>query len=139
LKKISEIKAGSGWELEGVVINVTPELKYWVTCMDCKKSTPNYKGFIVNGENISNTACPVCGAKESKVKGKGLWIQPIQSITLKDDSGTITLDLWRDDVNKYELGDKLHLMNVSARQIKDGTIILTKGAYGALKKTNEEG
>lgn len=63
--------------------------------------------------------------------------------TVKDDSGTIKLTLWNDDIDKVNVGDKVELKNGFVNEYQ-GEMQLTAGRFGSLevvgskKETTEE-
>ncbi|MAG53022.1 MAG: DNA-binding protein [Nanoarchaeota archaeon] len=53
--------------------------------------------------------------------------------TIKDDSGEIKLTIWNDDVDKYEVGDKIKIANGYCGEFQ-GEKQLTAGKFGTLEK-----
>ncbi len=72
----------------------------------------------------------------------------VANITLKDDSGSITMSLWGNDIGTVNVGDKIRIVNGyvsefrSTPQISAGKFgkieIIEKGKGGELKETEEE-
>ena len=52
--------------------------------------------------------------------------------TLKDDTGTVSLTLWNDDVDKVEAGDKIQITNGWVGEYQ-GEMQLSTGKFGQLK------
>jgi len=52
---------------------------------------------------------------------------------VKDDSGAITLTLWNDDIDKFEVGDKIKITNGYVSEWQ-GEKQLTGGRFGQLEK-----
>lgn len=52
--------------------------------------------------------------------------------TLVDDTGTIILSLWSDDIGKVKQGSKVEITNGYTNEFK-GKVSLTKGKFGQLK------
>ena len=55
---------------------------------------------------------------------------------LEDDSGTIKLNLWNDDVEKFKAGDKVKISNGYAKEFQ-GEKQLTSGKFGKIEKVGE--
>ncbi|VVB57698.1 Single-stranded DNA binding protein Ssb [uncultured archaeon] len=53
------------------------------------------------------------------------------SATLQDDSGTITLSLWGDDIDKVNVGDKVNIENGWVSEFKQQPQI-SAGKYGKI-------
>lgn len=53
--------------------------------------------------------------------------------TIKDDSGEIKLTLWNDDVEKYNVGDKIKITNGYCNEFQ-GEKQLTAGKFGKIEK-----
>ena len=56
----------------------------------------------------------------------------VANATLKDDSGTITLTLWNDDIDKVQEGNKVHITNGYVNTWQDKTQ-LTLGKFGKME------
>jgi ssDNA-binding replication factor A large subunit len=56
----------------------------------------------------------------------------VANITLKDDSGTITMSLWGDDINTVGVGDQLEVSNSYVGEFR-GTPQLSTGKFGKIK------
>jgi len=76
----------------------------------------------------------MCGAKESDEKSHGLWIQKVTTAVIKDDSGTCNLDLWKEEVDLFQVGSVVHVLNGFAKLNGVGTIDLSRGKFGNLQK-----
>ena len=50
----------------------------------------------------------------------------------RDDSGTVTLTLWNEDVDKVNAGDKIHLQNGWCSEFK-GEIQISSGKFGKIE------
>ena len=55
---------------------------------------------------------------------------------LEDDSGTIKLTLWNDDIDKFKVGDKVKVTNGYVNEFQ-GEKQLTSGKFGKLEKVGE--
>jgi len=55
---------------------------------------------------------------------------------LEDESGTIKLSLWNDDVDKFKVGDKVRIVNGYVNEFQ-GEKQLTAGRYGKMEKIGE--
>lgn len=55
---------------------------------------------------------------------------------LEDDSGTIKLTLWNDDIDKYKEGDKVKITNGYVNEFQ-GEKQLTSGKFGKIEKIGE--
>ena len=124
--KINEIKQGVKFdniELNVEVVNVG-EQRFLVKCFKCKFES------MVN-ESEYKGKCPGCGTKESKKPGDGLWLRSKkQAIELKDDTGSCWFDLWNTEIDKYVIGDKLHLVNC----FKGPMYNMSRGKFGNIIK-----
>jgi ssDNA-binding replication factor A large subunit len=56
----------------------------------------------------------------------------VANITLKDDSGTITMSLWGEDINTVGVGDTLEVSNSYVGEFR-GTPQLSTGKFGKIK------
>ncbi len=61
----------------------------------------------------------------------------VANATLEDDSGTITLTLWNDDIDNYKAGDKVKITNGYVNEFQ-GEKQLTSGKFGKIEKLREE-
>jgi len=136
MSKISELKPGGQIEIKAEIKSIQSIRKLW-KCFECKKAgKETFQGLWKTEEDFMD-ACPDCGAKESKKWGAGLWIQQVTSALIKDDSGMVYLDLWNDDISKYKIGDKIHIVNGYARQNSSDGVNVSKGKYGQILKLEE--
>lgn len=55
---------------------------------------------------------------------------------LEDDSGTIKLTLWNDDIDNFKAGDKVRVVNGYVNEFQ-GEKQLTSGKFGKLEKVGE--
>ena len=55
---------------------------------------------------------------------------------LEDDSGTVKLTLWNDDIDKYKAGDKVKITNGYVNEFQ-GEKQLTAGKFGKMEKIGE--
>jgi len=60
----------------------------------------------------------------------------VANANLEDDSGTIKLTLWNDDVDKYKAGDKVKVVNGYVNEFQ-GEKQLTSGKFGSMEKVEE--
>ena len=162
--KISEVRPGGKIEIKATVKNIQPKRRTWM-CFDCKRNNKEpFKGMWKDVSEFKEE-CPNCGAKElykcpdkhcsqdiikdgkycakcgkelESVQGKGLWLQHVTSALIEDDSGTVYLDLWNKDVDEYNIGDKIHLINGFARSNSSGSCSVSSGKYGTLRKIKED-
>jgi DNA-directed RNA polymerase subunit RPC12/RpoP len=125
--KISELRPGGQIELQAEVVSLGSIRKIY-KCFECED-----KG-LWKTETEFQDKCPSCGALESDKPRVGVWIQQIRSIQIKDDSGSVYLDLWNDHIDDYEVGDKIHLINGFARENGSGGVNVSSGKYGTIKK-----
>ena len=59
----------------------------------------------------------------------------VANAMLQDDSGSIKLTLWNDDVTRFNDGDKLKVVNVYVNEFQ-GEKQLTSGKFGSLEKVD---
>src|SRR3989344_9410878 len=52
--------------------------------------------------------------------------------TAQDDTGTVSLTLWNDDIDKVNVGDKVHLTNGYVGEYQ-GSLQLSTGKFGKLE------
>lgn len=57
----------------------------------------------------------------------------VANAILKDDSGSIKLTLWNDDVNRFKEGDKIKILNGYVNEFQ-GEKQLTSGKFGRMEK-----
>ena len=57
---------------------------------------------------------------------------------LQDDSGSIKLTLWNDDVNRFKEGDKIKVSNGYVKDFQ-GEKQLTTGKFGTIEKISDNG
>jgi len=55
----------------------------------------------------------------------------VANATIKDDSGTITLTLWNEDIDKVKAGDKIKIENGYVNEFQN-KLQLTRGKFGTL-------
>jgi len=55
---------------------------------------------------------------------------------LEDDSGTIKLSLWNEDIDNFKTGDKVRIVNGCVNEFQ-GEKQLTSGKFGKLEKVGE--
>lgn len=60
----------------------------------------------------------------------------LRNAVIQDDSGSIRLTLWNDDVEKYKVGDKIKLTNGYVNEFQDEKQ-LTAGKFGVIEKVGE--
>lgn len=56
---------------------------------------------------------------------------------LEDDSGSIKLNLWNDEIEKFKVGDKIKVTNGYAKEFQ-GEKQLTAGKFGQIEKIDED-
>ena len=61
----------------------------------------------------------------------------VANAMLQDDSGSIKLTLWNDDVSRFKDGDKLKVVNGYVNEFQ-GEKQLTSGKFGSLEKVDGE-
>jgi len=61
----------------------------------------------------------------------------VSDCTLEDDTGTITLSLWNDDIDKVVSGNTVRIKNGYTRSFR-GDVQLNVGRYGTLEVVSEE-
>lgn len=57
----------------------------------------------------------------------------VASATIQDDSGTMTLTLWNDDIEKFHAGDKIKISNGFVNEWQ-GQLQLGAGKFGKIEK-----
>jgi replication factor A1 len=60
----------------------------------------------------------------------------LRGSVLEDDSGSIKLTLWNDDVDKFQVGDKVKIENGYVNEFQ-GDKQLTAGKFGKIEKVGE--
>lgn len=126
--QIKDLKDNMGGiKLQATIVSIQPKRKIW-KCFKC-----NNKGvFKTEAEFLD--ICPLCGEKASKVPKQGLWLQDVTSAMIRDETGTCFLDLWNDDVGKYQVGDKIQLYDGFAKASKTNEgIDVGRGFYGKIE------
>ncbi len=61
----------------------------------------------------------------------------VANATAKDDSGTIKLTLWNDEIDQVKVGDKIKISNGYVNEFQ-GEKQLTAGRFGKLEVVKEE-
>ena len=61
----------------------------------------------------------------------------VADAALEDDSGTIKLSLWNDDIDKFKQGDKVKITNGYVNEFQ-GEKQLTSGKFGKIEKADGE-
>lgn len=61
-------------------------------------------------------------------KGEGR----VTTAVCEDDSGKINVSLWNEDIDRVEVGDRIHIENGYSRLFKD-EVHVSAGRYGELK------
>jgi ssDNA-binding replication factor A large subunit len=56
----------------------------------------------------------------------------VANISIKDDSGSITMSLWGDDINSVNVGDKVHITGGYVGEFR-GSPQLSTGKFGKLE------
>ena len=62
----------------------------------------------------------------------------VANAVLKDDSGSIKLSLWNDDIKRFKDGDKIKVTNGYVNEFQ-GEKQLTSGKFGSLEKVEGSG
>src|SRR3990167_6476691 len=135
--KISELKPGASIELKATNISIQPIRKTW-QCLECKKAGREPAFGLWKTEEEFRDTCPTCDAKETKEKGKGMWVQQVTSALIKDDTGMVYLDLWNKDTTEYKIGDNIHLISGYAKKKEKDGFFVSRGKYGSILKIEEE-
>ena len=60
----------------------------------------------------------------------------VADASLKDDSGTVKLTLWNDDIERFKAGDKIKISNGYVNEFQ-GDMQLTSGKFGNIEKVGE--
>jgi len=125
--QISELRPGGHIELKAEIVSIQPIRKLW-KCFEC-----NEKGLWREQQEFSDN-CPNCGAEQSDKSNTGLWLQEVTSALIKDESGNVYMDLWKNEISKFKEGDKIHLINGYARTNSKGGLNVSSGRYGNIVK-----
>lgn len=129
--KISELKASAGIEIIATIKSIQPIRKLW-KCFSC-----NQRGLWKKEEEFQDI-CPNCKAEPSTEKGKGVWIQTVTSASIEDDSGQVYMDLWNKDIDRFKVGDKIHIVNGFARANSSEGVNVSKGKFGSILIAKEK-
>jgi replication factor A1 len=81
---------------------------------------------------VEGTVKEIGEAKTFNKFGKDL---SVANAMLEDDSGSIKLTLWNDDVDRFKDGDKLKVVNGYVNEFQ-GEKQLTSGKFGSLEKVD---
>jgi len=60
----------------------------------------------------------------------------LRNILVSDDSGSVKMTLWNDDVDKFKVGDKIKVSNGYVNEFRDEKQ-LTAGKFGQIEKVGE--
>lgn len=84
--------------------------------------------------NVEGTITEVGEGRTFSKFGKEMTVA---NAILQDDSGTIKLTLWNEDVTKYKEGDKVKITNGYVNEFQ-GEKQLTSGKFGQIEKADGE-
>ncbi|MCL5680261.1 MAG: OB-fold nucleic acid binding domain-containing protein [Candidatus Marsarchaeota archaeon] len=82
--------------------------------------------------NVNITATIIQKEEPREVVNKFGKRLMVANITLKDESGTINMSLWGNDINTVKVGDKVELSNCYVNEFR-GTPQLSTGKFGKIK------
>ncbi|MCL4372209.1 OB-fold nucleic acid binding domain-containing protein [Candidatus Marsarchaeota archaeon] len=82
--------------------------------------------------NVSLTATVIQKEEPREVVNKFGKRLTVANITLKDETGTINMSLWGDDINTVKTGDKIELSNCYVNEFR-GVPQLSTGKFGKIK------
>ena len=85
--------------------------------------------------NVEGTLIEIGESRSINKHGKEL---KVANAILKDDSDSIKLTLWNDDVSRFKAGDKIKITNGYASEFQ-GEKQLTSGKFGKIEKLNISG
>ena len=122
MNKINELKAGVNWNFEGTINEAYP-LRYPYMCFECKS-----KGH----STVPIHKCPNCAAEQTAIKAKGLWLQKLQTVKVKDETGEILMDFWNEDTANIIPGKKIRVINGYIKNV-NSVNIASKGMYGRIE------
>lgn len=86
-----------------------------------------------NNVDVEGTIVEIGETKTFNKFGRELRVA---DAVLKDDSGTIKLSLWNDDINRFKAGDKVKITNGYINEFQ-GEKQLTAGKFGKMEKLGE--
>ena len=81
--------------------------------------------------NVEGTISEIGETKSFNKFGKEL---KVANAILKDDSGSVKLTLWNDDVSRFTEGEKIKIVNGYVNEFQ-GEKQLTSGKFGSMEKT----
>lgn len=123
--KIADVKPGVGISIRGVIKKIQPVRKTW-KCFNCKN-----EGRWEDSKDFKDN-CPKCDAFESKEYNKGVWMQLVTSALVEDESGSVYVDLWKEDIERFKEGDTLEISNGFCKSGNTGKLNVGKGKHGSL-------
>lgn len=85
------------------------------------------------GQGSVNVEGTISGIEEPKTFNKFGKELSVANATLKDDSGSIKLTLWNDDITRFKEGDKIKVVNGYVNEFQ-GEKQLTSGKFGSIEK-----
>ena len=88
------------------------------------------------GQGNINVEGTITEVGESRTFNKFGREMTVANAMLKDDSGSIKLTLWNDDVTKFKEGDKVKIENGYVNEFQ-GEKQLTAGKFGKMEKVGE--
>jgi replication factor A1 len=91
---------------------------------------------LTSGQGNVNVEGTITEVGESRTFSKFGREMTVANAMLKDDSGSIKLTLWNDDVTKYKEGDKVKIENGYVNEFQ-GENQLTSGKFGKIEKVGE--
>tara|TARA_Y100000310_G_scaffold314506_1_gene363939 strand:- start:730 stop:1122 length:393 start_codon:yes stop_codon:yes gene_type:complete len=91
---------------------------------------------LTSGQGNVNVEGTITEVGESRTFSKFGREMTVANAMLKDDSGSIKLTLWNDDVTKFKEGDKVKIENGYVNEFQ-GENQLTSGKFGKIEKVGE--
>ena len=92
---------------------------------------------LSSGQGNVNVEGTITEVGEGRTFSKFGREMTVANAILKDDSGTIKLTLWNEDVTKYKEGDKVKITNGYVNEFQ-GENQLTSGKFGQIEKLDGE-
>jgi len=86
---------------------------------------------LKSGSSKVEIECEIVSIDTTREINKYGRMLRVANATIKDDSGTMTLTLWNEDIDKVKAGDKIKIENGYVNEFQN-KLQLTRGKFGTL-------
>lgn len=86
---------------------------------------------LKSGSSKVEIECEIVSIDTTREINKYGRMLRVANATIKDDSGTMTLTLWNEDIDKVKAGDRIKIENGYVNEFQN-KLQLTRGKFGTL-------